>query len=45
MLAGASQIIGIAGFAHLAPMLLSCVFAAVGEEIIFRAGVYRLIDD
>ena len=42
---GASDITGLAGFNHLFPSLAASLFAAVGEEIIFRGGLYRILDE
>ena len=42
---GASAITGFAGFHYLLPSLAASFFAAVGEEIIFRGGLYRILDE
>jgi membrane protease YdiL (CAAX protease family) len=45
MLAGMSHSLGYQGLAHVMPELCGSMFAAVGEEIIFRGVIFRLLEE
>jgi membrane protease YdiL (CAAX protease family) len=45
MVAGMSHSLGYQGVAHVMPELCGSMFAAVGEEIVFRGVIFRLLEE
>lgn len=43
--AGSAELLGLSGSFHVAPPLAGAILAAVGEELAFRGGVFRILEE